>query len=274
MRNLLKADFKRILQDKLLLVVVILAVVFAAITPLLYALLFSDPEVAGDDLFVTFISGKAQFFGAFSLGNNMGLIAPVLLAIALCKDFSFGTVRNKIIAGKSRSAIYLSLFTTCATIFIAVMLLYAFLTLGISLIFFKYQSTPFTMADFWYFLASLGFELLTLLFVAALLSYLCACMKNVGLVIVFYIAITFALVMAGSIIQVVLQILELSGGNKNTIALLRFLDRINVGNSAAYIGMGTKYTLEDVLYLTTPAIVGTLSFTALGLLGFQKKDLK
>lgn len=274
MKHLLKADFKRILKDKLLLVMGILAVTFAAFTPLLYAVMFSSMEMVDDPMVSSLISGKVQFFASFSMGNNLGLIAPVLLGIALCKDFSFGTVRNKIIAGKSRSAIFLSLFITCATVLIAVMLLHAFLTLGISLIFFDYQPTAFTVSDLWYFLESLAFELLVLLWVAALLSYLCACMKNVGLVIVLYIAAAFALVIVGSVVQVALTILETAGGNELLADVLYFFNRINVGNAASYIGMGTSYSLEDVLYLTVPAGVGILGFLGLGLGSFNKKDLK
>jgi ABC-type transport system involved in multi-copper enzyme maturation permease subunit len=274
MKALLKTDFKRLSKDKLLLVMGIVAVVFAAMTPLLYAALFSGMGMEDDPMLSAFITGKAQFFGSFSLGNNLGLIAPVLLAIALCKDFSYGTVRNKIIAGKSRSAIFLSLFVTCATVLITVMLLHAFLTLGISLMFFEYQPTPFTMADFGYFLASLAFEILVLLWVAALLSCLCACMKNVGLVIVLYIAISFALVIAGSILQVVLMVMETMVDHESMVQVLRFIDRINVANAATYIGTGTTYTLEDVLYLTLPATAGTLGLLGLGLWRFNKKDLK
>lgn len=274
MRSLLKADFKRVLKDKLLLVLGILAVVFAAITPVLYAVLFSGMGMEDDPMLSMFISAKSQFFACFSIGNNLGLIAPVLLGIALCKDFSFGTVRNKIIAGKSRSAIFMSLFITCATVLVAVMLVYAFLTLGLSLLFFEYQSTAFTMADFWYFLESLAFDLLLLLWMAALLSYLCACMKNVGLVIVLYIAVTFALVILGSIVQVALPLVEYSEGNEILKDVLYFLNRVNVGTANTFIGMGTSYTLEDVLYLTIPACTGIFGFVGLGLLGFGKKDLK
>lgn len=274
MRGLIKADFRRVFKDKLLLVMGILAVVFAAITPLLYALMFSDMGIEEDPMISTFITGKSQFFSAFSIGNNLGLIAPVLLGIALCKDFSFGTVRNKIIAGKSRSAIYLSLFVTCATVLTVVMVGHALITLGISLIFFDYQPTAFTLSDFWYFLESLAFEILILLWVAALLSYLCTCMKNVGLVIVLYIAVSFVLAIAGSIVQVVLAVLETTGGNETLADILKFVDRINVGTAALYIGTGTKYTLEDVLYHTVPVIAGILGFTGLGLWQFNKKDLK
>lgn len=278
MTDLLKADFRRVFKDKLLLVMGILAVVFALITPLLYIVLLSATEMTADDMVTEMLSGlitgKGQFFGSFSMGNNLGLIAPVLLAIVLCKDFSYGTVRNKIIAGKSRTQIYLSLLITCSAVLIGVMLLHAFITLGVSLIFFDYQPAPFTAADFWYFLASLGFEILVLLFVSSLLSWLCASMKNVGLVIVLYVAIAMVLVMAGSIAQTLISVIEMTGENENLVALLQFASRINVLNSAAYIGTGTEYGLKDVLYLTIPASLGIFGFSALGLLKFNRKDLK
>lgn len=278
MTGLLKADFRRVFKDKLLIVMGILAVVFALVTPLLYIVLLSATEMANDEMVTgmlsNLITGKGQFFGSFSTGNNLGLIAPVLLAIVLCKDFSYGTVRNKIIAGKSRSQIYLSLFITCSAVLVAVMLLHAFITLGVSLIFFDYQPTAFTIADFWYFLASLGFEILVLLFVSSLLSWLCASMKNVGLVIVLYVAIAFFFIMAGSITQMMLTMIGTMVSDEKIISLLRFADRINVLNSVAYIGIGTEYGLKDVLYLTIPACLGILGFTTLGLLKFNKKDLK
>lgn len=274
MINLLKADLRRVLKDRLLIVLGIIAVGFAIVTPLLYVVLFNGVGMADDPMISGLISGKAQFFSSFSMGNNLGLIAPVLIAIILCKDFSYGTVRNKIISGKSRTAIFMSLFAVCSVVLIAVMLLHAFITLGFCLIFFDYQATAFTLSDFWYFIISLGLELLVLLFIAALLSWLCAAMKNVGLVIVLYVAISFVLVMIGSIIQVILTVLEASGGNQTAIDILNFVNRINVGNSAQYIGMGTEYSVKDLLYLTIPPIVGIFSFLGLGILKFNKKDLK
>ena len=40
MTNLIKVDLKRVLKDKLIIVILILGAVFALITPLLYRLLF------------------------------------------------------------------------------------------------------------------------------------------------------------------------------------------------------------------------------------------
>lgn len=274
MTELFRADLKRVLKDKLLLVMGILAVVFALITPLLYAAIFSGDGLLSDPMFSSLITAKGQFFQSFSMTNNLGLVAPILLAIVLCKDFSFGTVRNKIISGKSRTSIFLSLFAVCALVLICVMLLSAFVSLLISLIFFDYQSQPFTWKDFGYFMASLGFEVLVLLFMAALLSWLCACTKNVGSAIVLYVAITFLLMLVGSVVQMVVGVLQLTGKNQQLVETLLVVDRLNVGRAVSYIGAGTSYTFEDVLYLTLVPLAGILGFTGLGILRFRKKDLK
>lgn len=274
MNELLRIDFRRVLKDKLLIVVGILAVVFALITPVLYAILFSGEEMLNDPMFANMVSAKSMFFQSFSMGNNLGLIAPILLAIVLRKDFSFGTIRNKIITGKSRSNIYLSLFTVCSVVLIAVVLISAFITLGVSLIFFDYQGTDFTSADLGYFMASLGLDILVLLFMAAMLSWLCSVANNVGTVIVLYVAISFGLILIGSVTQVVIALSDYLGGNETVIEIVKFIDRINIGNFVSYIGMGTEYTLKDILYFTIPSVTGIAFFTGLGLLKFNKRDLK
>ena len=157
MVNLLKTDLKRIFKDKLFLVVCLLGGAFELVTPLLYKLMFSGLEVEGDPLFASFISAKGLFFRAFSPGSNYGLIVPVLLSIILCKDFSFGTVRNKLISGKSRTSVFLSMFLSCTIVMCAIVLLHALLTLGVSLLFFHYQSGGFTGGDFLSLLSSYSY---------------------------------------------------------------------------------------------------------------------
>ncbi len=274
MGNLLKADFRRVFKDKLTLVLGILAVVFALFTPLLYLLIVAATGELGDSVISSLVTAKAQFFGSFSITNNLGIIAPVLLVIALWKDFSYGTVRNKIIAGKSRAAIFFSMFITCSAALIAVILLHALVTLGISLIFFDYQEKAFAFSDLLYLLESLAYELLVFLFVASVLSWLCAAMKNIGLVIVLYIAFTFLLAIVASICQVGIAVLELVEDSESIVSALKFIDRINIGNAGRYIGVGDSYTLEDRLFLTIPAITGILMCTSFGLVSFNKKDLK
>ena len=276
MSELLKTDFKRVLKDKLLLIVLIIAVVFAMSTPLLYKVLlgglFGTPDLTA--LGINLVAAKTQFFSAFSLSSNLGIISPVLLAIILCKDFSHGTVRNKIIAGKSRSAVFFSLYVVCATVLWGVTMVYSFLTLGMSLLFFNYQATEFTSADFTYFLQSLLFELLVYLFVAAVISFLCVAMKNAGLVTVVYIAVILILTMVAPVLQIVAGLLSGQGDNELLVKCLTFLNRINIFIFPLSIGSGTTYEVKDILYFTLVPIVGIAAVTGLGTLIFRRKDLK
>ena len=274
MRELIQADLKRVIKDKLLLVLAILAVVFALITPLTFALVFSVIDVSEEPMLSALVSAKGMFFQSFSMTNNMGFIAPILLAIVLYKDFSYGTVRNKIISGKSRSQIFLSTFIVCSLVLVCVIMLSAFITLGVSLIFFDYQEGAFAAADLGYFFASLGFELLVLLFMSALLSLLCTCSKNLGIAIVLYLAFTFALTLVGSFTQVIGAVAQTFVESELLTKVINVIDRLNVGMSTSYIGTGDSYSLSDVLYLTLPALSGIAAFLGLGLVSFNKKDLK
>lgn len=277
MTRLIKSDFKKFFQDKLFLIVCILAVIFAVITPLIYIVLFAfigeDPMT--EEILSGLVSAKGQFFSSFSFGNNLGVVAPLLIGIILCKDFSSGTVRNKIISGHSRTSILLSLFTVCFTMLFGIVLAHALLTLGISLPFFGYQPTPFEIADLWYFLESLLFEFLVYLFVAAFISWLCVVMKNMGLVIVTYIAVVFGATMIGSILQVAMMVLaEIEIGMAWLIDLLDFLQHINVFMFSANIGLGTSYATSDVLYYVLPPLVGAVALLCHGIFKFRRKDLK
>jgi ABC-type transport system involved in multi-copper enzyme maturation permease subunit len=197
-----------------------------------------------------------------------------LLAIVLYKDFSYGTVRNKIISGKSRSQIFLSTFIVCSLVLVCLIMLSAFITLGVSLIFFDYQEGAFAAADLGYFFASLGFELLVLLFMSALLSLLCTCSKNLGIAIVLYLAFTFLLTIVGSFTQVIGAVAQTFVESELLAKFINVIDRLNVGMSTSYIGTGDSYSLSDVLYLTLPALSGIAAFLGLGLVSFNKKDLK
>lgn len=277
MTGLIKLDFKRVLKDKLFLVVGILAVVFAVITPLLYLMIFGTMEQIDpvtEELLAGYITAKGQFFGAFSFGNNLGLIAPLLIGIILFKDFNYGTIRNKIITGRSRASIFLATFIVCFVALFGIVLAHALLTLVICLPFFDYQATPFVLADLWYFLESLLFQMLVYLFVAAFVSYLCATAKNLGLVIVLYVAVVLGCSMIAGILQIVQIAIEVQPEKETTAAILEFVQRINIFNSSATIGLGTSYETKDVWYYVLTPIVYTVGLLGFGMWKFSKKDLK
>ena len=270
MRDLIKTDLRRIFKDKLFLIVCILGAVLAFFTPMLYKLLALLVGIE-DDLIGMFASSKAMFFSAFSLGNNFGFILPILITIVLCKDFSYGTVRNKIICGKSREKIFFSMFISGTIVTCGTILAHALLTLGISLCFFPYQAEAFTVNTFLYILLSLLFSLLIYVFISSVVCLLCVSMKNAGLAVVLYVAVNFFFTIVGGIISAAVMIGPMF--ENFPTKLFEILQKINLF-SASHIGTGITYSLTDVLCLLIPAIVGTALILTLGMFVFRKKDLK
>lgn len=266
MRELLKTDLRRILKDKLFLVVCILGVVFAVSTPLLNQLIIVGLDIS-EEMSVSFATAKSMFFSSFSLSGNFGLILPILLSIVLCKDFNQGTVRNKIISGKSRKDVFFSMFFSGTIVICGVMLAHALLTLVISLCFFPYQPEAFTMDSFWYLLISLLFSILLYVFISALISFLCVLMKNVGLAIVIYIAINFFFSIVGTIISLAAVFSETES------TALEIAQKANLF-TASHIGTGVTYTLLEVLCTLLPVFIGGALCLFFGNLIFKKKDLK
>ena len=274
MTNLLKADFKRVLKDRLFLVVCIIAGAFAFITPMLYVAIFSSFEGEMDEMLSMLgmsVSAKSMFFAAFALTDNLGLVLPILLSVILCKDFSHGTVRNKIIAGYSRRDIFLSMLTVCFTVLFGVLLAHAILTMLVSLIFF-----PFGEGSFGYFLLSVLFELLVCLFVASLISFLCASTKSTGLAVVFYVATTMIMSIVTAVLQIGGMILspELGMSTGGGYKVVEFLQSINVFGFSSVIGAGTEYSAREVLSCILSPTVFAAALTALGTYNFGHKDLK
>ena len=278
MGNLIKMDLIRARKDVLLKVMLIVGAAFALTTPLLYSLMLGDMDaetmMVMEAMGVNQFHAKTQFFASFSLSNNCGLVATILTAILLCRDFSYGTIRNKIICGHSRTSIFISMYIMCAVVMWLVMLAQALLTLGISLLFFDYQAGAFTMTDFGYLMASLGFELLDYLFIAALITMLCAVFKKAGLAIVLYMAVMFLFSLVGVILSVVILVMGFEPGNGDSVAVLEFFQRINIFQSNAMIGTGSGYDLEDVAYYVLPPVLFTAGLLSFGAWRFNQKDLK
>ena len=275
MIDLLKADLKRAVKDKLFIVLSIIAVVFAFITPLLYKFIFEIMEVDVEsmqelDAILGTINAKTMFFGAFSLSNNFGLILPLFVAIIICKDFSSGTIRNKIICGKSRASIYFSLLITCGILICFFILAHAILTLLISLMFFDYQQTEFTASDFGYLMASIGLEFIIYLFVSVILTFFITSMKNMGLSIVCYFAFSFLMIIIGSVTQTASMFVDV-----DTVTF-KFLEFFNVSNPfmGVAIGSGVSYDIKTILYIILPNVIFSVIIVILGLIIFKKRDLK
>lgn len=273
MANLLKVDFKRVLKDKLFLIMCILAGVFGLITPLLtggISLLVGEEGSSAVAMLGLAATAQDNFFQAMMFGSDMGLIAPILLAIILCKDFGSGTVRNKLIGGYSRTQIFFSMYLVCTVVLFGVVLLTGLLSMGVSLFFFPFSGEGQTVGSFF---GSLGLEVLVYLAICAMLSWLCALRKNVGIVIVLYAALTIGLSLITMILSGVIMLLENLGGYDTLLMVLRAIQTVNICDISMSIG-GTGYETKELLgYIIVP-LAETGLLLGWSVLKFKKRDLK
>ena len=276
MAKLLKVDLKRIFKDKLLLVVAIIGVVLALTTPLIYKFIYLFIGADDTGLLGSLLSIKTMFYSSFSLSNNIGFIIPVFLLIIMSKDFSYGTIRNKIISGSSRTNVFLSMFISCSIVIVLAMLAYAALNGLLTVALFSNEMAPITKEGVLYFVLSILFEILIYIFIAALLSFINVFAKNAGLKIILYVALAFGLIMIYSIVQVSMSVLIINGTeNQLLIDLLEALLKLNVFYSnAGIIGAVDKYIAEDIIYILVSTILGTGLFVFLGIVSMNKKDIK
>ncbi len=271
MTKLLKTDLVRLFKDKLFLITCIIATSLALFSPLLNILIFSGLDAEESlEMLGMMPTAKSFFFNSFLPGNNMGLIMPILIAIILCKDFSQGTVRNKIICGYSRSSIFLSMFISSSVVSSIIMVGQGLITLFFSLAFFDYSKEAFTFSELGYFMLSLLFEIIIYVFVSAIISFLCVAMKNAGTSVVMYVAINFLFAIIGSVTMIAVMFTEPdSAGFK----VLEFFNNTNIFTSTL-IGSGVTYTAKEILYILLPSVGGGALAVLLGILIFNKKDLK
>lgn len=273
MRELLITDIRRIIKDKLFLVSCILGVIFAISTPLLYKGLSLLLGMGGmeNDLLGTFTNAKSMFFTSFALGSNFGFVLPILLAIVICKDFSYGTIRNKIICGKSRTKIFLSMFLASTIVSCALMLLHALLTLGASLLFFSYQSEPITSDTIGYALLSIVFALLIYVFVSAIVCFLSVSMKNAGVTTIVYIGVNFLFSIVGAVVAVAAAFVDQT--DELLVKAFEIVQKANLFTTT-HIGTGLTYEFIDVICVLAPVVLGTAGCIFFGITIFNKKDLK
>lgn len=259
MHNLLKVDFKRFLRDKILLISVILVFAFAVINIFIYKIVLLNTD---SEMIATNVYGKLLFIESLSPAQNMGIIIPMLLALIVSKDYSNGTVRNKIVSGYSRIKIYLSGFITVLTFGIALYLLNALISLFVGSAVFGYGQ-PLTGAEVGKIFAYLGLSTLIYSTFFAFATLAANFFKNT----------------VGSIISVLVYVLVVSifGSTFFEIPNLNgFLQFIVDTNPVCQIATFLEDTISAnlVAYGIISSVVVTSGFTALGIVLLKKSDIR
>ena len=117
MLNLIKASLYKLFRDKTFLVTAIIGVVLAAFMVLI-------------NYGIGALKGETMFMSTATPGSNFGLAVPINLIVFTVGEFTYGTVRNKIIAGLSKTKIYFGLFITGLVFTFILMGTYSLLVVG------------------------------------------------------------------------------------------------------------------------------------------------
>lgn len=106
MNNLLKVSCKRLFKDKALWLAIGVTLVLSLGVSLTNAPEVLEWKKAGDDV------GLEHFY--YNLAPILGLVFAAVTSLFLGTEYSDGTLRNKLIAGHSRSSVFLSMFMASA----------------------------------------------------------------------------------------------------------------------------------------------------------------
>ncbi len=108
MKNMLKADFKKIFSAKSIYVLLAIAILIPFVTSGLLSLIESLLSGTGLEAFPNIFSAAYLYSASFSPTNNVGIIVLITLVVLGANEFSQNTIRNKIIAGYPKPIIFLS----------------------------------------------------------------------------------------------------------------------------------------------------------------------
>lgn len=262
MINLLRADFYRVIKNKLVIVSLILAIVVPfVLAGAFYGLkeLMKYLEPSSAEYFDTLFGARILIGTTFSFTNNLGIVFPVFAVIIVLSDVTSGMIRNKIILGYSRHKIFASLFLTTLTYCLVLIIAYASMTALASILFLgKGEITDEHARTIIYFYA-LG--LLQYVMVAAISTGLSLTLLNSAGSIVLTVALCLVL-------GLVSQIFGLFDSSKFE----------HVVNFIPGLVM-SKYQLGEIELIpflegVGGALIVSGLFYTLGTLAFNKKDMK
>ena len=272
MKRLLKADFYHLRKSRLTLIALILAVAFPVMIVLMYKginLLSGIDEVSeGGSLF----SANTVIGSVFSLTNNLGLVLPVFAGIIVCLDLSNGTLRNKVIAGNRRSAIYLSHLLISMLFLVVVIAVYAIVTTALALLFFPFsRDAAMNLGlEIVYFLV---YGLASFAFIATVTTMVALTFRSVAPTIIITIVFSIALYL----LNTVLMLVDFGSFRYAVYFIPTFAaNHLNLNGGLLSILGPTGDASKELIFaegMLSYLFFGSLH-TLLGLLIFKKRDLR
>lgn len=298
MSNLLKVDLLRFLRSKQFIIASIVSVVVAICIPLLYFgieniikfLVGTSVEEDADPIIdqFHFFAKDFAFIGGGSvytigkIGTGIGIsfiVNSILFSVAIGKEFSYGIVRNKIIAGHSRINIYLSLFISLYIFLFGIAFVSSLAGFITGIIVFPYDADGWFFnnfvniisQDFGNFMLCELYSALGYLFLTAVLCFFTVALDKTALAIILPIILSVLSLFVCALLEGLTPVVA-----EYNVFLKDLIIWFNTNNpfySFVYFNLYGFKLYQLVAFIINPICWASL-ITFFGILIFLKKDLK
>ena len=282
MANLFKAFLFKLRKDLTFRVTLFIGLGLAVLMTLIYLgidLAMKTFEENSSTYKFVFCTGQNLFINSLSPAQNFGIAIPINLITFTVLEFTQGTIRNKVIAGNSKTKIYFSLILSGLVFTFVLIITYSLLCLGLGSIFGGFDINGTTMSGklnpefFWklILLSVLAYILITVatIFFATLL-------RNVGPCI----PIVILLLLGCYLISTIFNTIGLLGEEiKGIKVAAKVMEVINPLYSLSTLSTDPQTLLltisnEGLFWEIGNNLVYTALFLGFGLLIFKKRDIK
>lgn len=274
MRKLLSANFMRLKKDKIFWIGFVFMFAAGVFFPVMR---YMDMKQTGS---INHIDN-----GFFGCTLFIGIIMAVFCSLFIGVEYSDGTIRNKVIVGQNRNAIYLANFTICAVVSIIMCIAFfvPYLCIGISLLgFFNMDTRMVLLFVLTAFLLSVAFS--------SIFNLISMLNQNKAITAVICILLAFLFLVAGAQLNKMLGEPETNMG----LVMTEHGQEYEEVPNPHYLNEGERKTVQfiydfvpggqvmqcmlleaaNLSLLPLYSFFIILSTTGVGLICFKKKDLK
>ena len=293
MINLLKTDMMRFLRSKQFIIISIISFAIALFLPLLYAGLqyLMNSTLSSEDPLEVYFSARDFAFSSYgfqfgftlmgvrsSSVNVVFIITAILFTTIISNEFSYGIIRNKIIAGHKRINIYFSLFITLFVFMFSIAFFSSLLSFAIASVFFPYDASGGKVFadDLLPLIEGVGFGILGYLFFTAFICFFAIGLNKTALAIIFSIVLGFIGMIASTACDAAIMALESVERNATedfwyNAAIL--INCLNIHREMSSLNIFSYTIYEVIAYFINP-ICFTFVYGFFGAFIFLKRDIK
>ena len=288
MANLFRAFFFKLKKDLTFRVTLFIGLGLAVFMTLIYLAIdlgINTLSQNGEREWI-FCTGQNLLITTLSPAQNFGLAIPINLITFTVLEFTQGTIRNKIIAGNSKTKIYFSLFFAGLVFTFSLMITYIGLCVGVSSIIGGFDANGMIYSTSG--TATISPEFLWKIIVLAVLAYIvitaaavffATLFRSVGPCIPIVIILLMACYLSGMIIGLLGSLLEDNETAKIICTIIRYINPIFMLSGFSQVDLNTGATIakisnEQFIVQVVNNCVYIAAFLAGGWAIFIKRDVK